>query len=119
MEMIDVESIRGRWVVVSYRQDDELVVPLEVAETSVTVDGSRISGTMGLNRFTGQIGDDLPIGPLATTRMAGPEDLMRQEDALLENLQTADALEVSGEGMIVSKDGLALIELRKVGNLGA
>jgi hypothetical protein len=40
---------------------------------------------MGLNRFGGQVDAQFPIGPLAMTRMAGPPDLMRQEDTILEH----------------------------------
>jgi heat shock protein HslJ len=104
----------GTWVVTSYRSDDEMIVPDHRVEAHLNIDGNRISGTMGVNRYMGQIEEGLPGEPLAATRMAGPPELMRQEDILLDHLQKADAVEVF-EGMTLSRDGLILVELRRRG----
>lgn len=99
----------------AYRSGDEMVEPDRRTEAGLVVDGTRIAGSMGVNRFSGQIDDGMPLGPLATTRMAGPAELMRQEDTLLEILQSADMVEVEGEGMFISSDGLLLMELERSG----
>lgn len=112
-------TLQGDWVVTAYRFGDEMVAPDDRAEASLLIDGDLIAGTMGVNRFTGQIGDDLPVGPLAMTRMAGPEEIMRQEDTLLEHLQAADTVEVAEDGMILSLDGLVLVELERSGTTQA
>lgn len=114
--MIDLAPLQGRWTVVSYRVGEEMVDPEKAEETDLTIDGSHLSGTMGVNRLIGEIGTSFPLGPIATTMMAGPDPLMRQERALLQHLGSADVLEATGEGMIASRDGLALIEFRRVGN---
>jgi heat shock protein HslJ len=68
---------------------------------------------MGLNRFGGQVDAQFPIGPLAMTRMAGPPELMRQEDTILEHLQEANTIEVTEDGMALGLDGLLLVVLER------
>lgn len=115
--MSDDTRIRGTWVVTAYRSGDEMMLPDDRVEATLVIDGSLIAGSMGVNRFSGQFDRGLPIGPLATTRMAGPEELMVQEDTLLELLQSADAIEVTddGTGMFLNGDGLLLMELERAG----
>lgn len=108
-------SLQGSWVVTAYRSGDRIVEPDDRTEAYLTIEGDLIAGTMGVNRFHGRLGDSLPLGPLATTLMAGPPELMRQEEALLEHLQSAESLEVVGEGMFVRGDGLLLVELERSG----
>lgn len=105
--------LQGNWVVTAYRSGEEMVEPDHRVEAGFLVDGTTIAGTMGVNRFSGQIDDERRIGPLVSTRMAGPAELMVQEDTLLEHLQGADAVEVSGDGMFLTDDGLLLIELER------
>lgn len=113
---MSIESpLQGTWVVTAYRSGDEMVEPDRRTEAGLVVEGTRIAGSMGVNRFSGQIDDEIPIGPLATTRMAGPAELMKQEDTLLEILQSADTVEVAGEGMFLSSEGLLLMELERTG----
>jgi heat shock protein HslJ len=109
-------SIEGTWVVTGYLVGNELVEPeVSAPEPVMTVEGEQISGTMGVNRFTGRLAADLPVGPMAVTRMAGPPEAMAQEDALLAHLQGADHLEVDGPGMRMSRNGLTTIEFRRSG----
>ena len=108
-------QFQGDWVVTAYRSGEVMIEPDDRIEASLKVDGTRLSGSMGVNRFSGQVESELPIGPVATTRMAGPPELMRQEDTLLELLQSADTAEVDGEGMFLRADGLTLIEFERQG----
>lgn len=107
--------LQGDWVVTAYRSGESMVEPDGRIEAILRFDGTRVTGSMGVNRFSGEIEGELPIGPIATTRMAGPPELMRQEDALLEHLQSADSVKVVDEGMFLSADGLTLIELERPG----
>lgn len=105
---------QGQWVVTRYRLGDEMVAPDQAADATLLVDGDRVSGTMGVNRFMG--GHDGEVfGTLATTMMAGPEHLMTQEQVLLGHLESADHVEVIGDGMFLSRDGLLLVELVQSG----
>ncbi|MFZ0013350.1 MAG: META domain-containing protein, partial [Acidimicrobiia bacterium] len=107
-------NLDGTWIVAAYRSGDELVTPDEHAPQAVlTIDGASISGTMGINRFAGRVEGGLVVSPLATTRMAGPPDLMDQESTLLRHLAEADLIEVDGDGMTMGKNGLNTVELRR------
>jgi heat shock protein HslJ len=109
-------SLEGTWIVAAYRLGDELVTPDEQAQEPVlTIDDVAISGTMGINRFTRRLEHGHVAGPLATTRMAGPPELMDQESTLLRHLAEADLIEVDGDGMFMSKNGLNTVELRRSG----
>ncbi|QNT70701.1 META domain-containing protein [Defluviicoccus vanus] len=60
--------------------------------------GQRITGNGGCNTFNGTIGyagDQLAVGPLATTRMMCPPEVMRQEAGFLQALQTAQRFTMS------------------------
>lgn len=106
----------GVWVVTAYRSGDQLVVPVSQGrEPTLTIDGDHISGTMGVNRLVGRLEAGRVSGPLATTRMAGSPELMKQEEDLLAHLGDADAIEVVDDGMSLTGNGLKLIELRRSG----
>jgi heat shock protein HslJ len=112
-------SIEGTWAVTRYRVGDELVEPVaSIGGATMTIEGDRISGTMGVNRFTGRLGGGPPIGPMAVTKMAGPPEMMAQEDALLAHLQEADHFEVHASGMCVSREGLTTVEFDRSRTVG-
>ena len=55
-------------------------------------DDERVSGFSGVNRYYGSYevdGESIKIGPLASTRMTGPAELMEQERQYLEALEKA------------------------------
>jgi heat shock protein HslJ len=61
-------------------------------EVTLTVDGDRLSGSSGCNRYngtieTGETATSLVVGPLATTRMACPPELMDLEQRVTAALQ--------------------------------
>jgi heat shock protein HslJ len=71
-----------------------------------TADG-RVAGTTGLNRCMGpysMTGDTLTIGPLMTTRMAGPEAVMVQEQRFLAALEGSIRVHID-EGMVLHLEG--------------
>jgi heat shock protein HslJ len=106
--------VDGTWVIVGYLSDNEMIVP--GVEAIISVDGKLISGTLGVNRFVGEVGDDgVPVGPVATSRMAGPPEAMLQEDLLLRHLDDADSVDVTNEEMRLSGDGVDLVHLRRRG----
>jgi heat shock protein HslJ len=65
-----------------------------------------MSGSSGVNQYWGMYtatpAGALTLGPLATTRMAGPDDAMAAEQAYLALLATVT-------GYVIDDDGLALL----------
>lgn len=109
-------DLAGTWIVAAYRDGDELVTPDDDGpRPEITFEGDSVFGSMGINRFTGHLERGLVAAPLATTRMAGPSQLMKQEDLLLGHLVEADTIDVDGDGMTMGRDGLNLVELRRSG----
>jgi heat shock protein HslJ len=72
----------------------------EAAPTLVLdLEEARVSGSGGVNRLAGTLAlaeDELRFGPLMTTRMAGPEDAMRREQAFFAALERVTSYELDG-----------------------
>jgi len=66
------------------------------------------AGSASCNRFSGPVtvaGDSVTFGPLAVTRMACPEAVMRQESAYLEALGKAERFRVEGPFLYIYSAG--------------
>jgi heat shock protein HslJ len=93
----------GSWKVTAYNNGKQAVVSVMSASTitmSFTADGT-VAGDAGINRYdaryatSGNSGID--IGPIATTRKAGPAELMEQEQAFLAALSASKTYRFRGE----------------------
>lgn len=105
---------QGTWAVTRYRRGDDLIdLPTGAHEATLTIDGSRLSGKMGVNLFVGRLQDGRPIGPFAVTRMSGSPEAMRQEDILLRLLEAVDHIEADESGMKMSSEGLTTLEFHR------
>jgi heat shock protein HslJ len=99
------------WEVTGYNNGKQAVTSV-LAGTTLTAefgkDGS-LSGNSGCNTYKGTYtvtGDQIQIGPLATTRMACPQEIMDQETQYLAALQSAATYRVEGTGMeLRTQDG--------------
>jgi heat shock protein HslJ len=79
-------QLDGSWLLVEI--DGEKVDP--EAPRQVDFEEGRVSGRVGVNRFTGPYtlgGETIEFGPAAVTRMAGPPELMKLEDRFLAALE--------------------------------
>ncbi|MDN5767132.1 MAG: META domain-containing protein [Humibacillus sp.] len=71
-----------------------------------------LSGTTGVNRLMGryEVGEAaVTFGPLATTRMAGPPELMAQEQAVIGVLSGKVAYAVVGDRLTLGADDHGLL----------
>ncbi len=80
---------------------------------SLTLDPAtkRASGSAGCNRFNGTYelsGNSLRFGPLATTRMMCPPEIMAVEDAMLEALATELTWSLQDGTLILTREGQLL-----------
>jgi heat shock protein HslJ len=91
----------GSWVVESYAATPGTpIAPIAETVLSVVFRFHRVGGSSGCNTFQGpytQDGNLAGIGPLATTQMACPEDVMNQETAFLKALQGIGRIEPRGQ----------------------
>ena len=75
-----------------------------------------VSGSGGVNRLSGsaKIGEGrVTIGPLLSTRMAGPPALMAQEDAIIRALDAVRTWSIVGGDLLLQDvDGVARIRAR-------
>jgi heat shock protein HslJ len=96
------------WQVVSYNNGKQAVVSL-IIDTEITLDfgtDGQVSGKSGCNTYSGGYetnGDQLKVGPLASTRMfcESPAGVMDQEQQYLAALQNAATYEIAGNQLTI------------------
>ena len=81
-----------KWLVTAYNNGKQAVTSVEAGSTLTAAFGTdgTVSGSSGVNTFSGPFTSTdgtVKIGPLASTQMAGPENLMTQEAAYLQALR--------------------------------
>jgi len=103
LQMAQVSSLSGSWrLVIMGEPTSPGVVPQATKLTAEFSDG-HISGSGGCNRFMGGYhtqGDQLSIGPLASTFMACEQPVMGQEMKYLAALQGAQRYEIDRQGQL-------------------
>ncbi len=75
----------------------------------------RVAGSSGCNRFTGNgvvSGGKVAIGALATTRMACPEALMKQEAKYLKALAASTRYEIGADELLRFYDATGAVTVR-------
>jgi heat shock protein HslJ len=96
----DAILLDGEWLLVEI--DGE---PIDIdAPRSIRFEGGRVSGRVGVNRFAGPYstnGDVLEIGPVASTRMAGPPELMSLEHHVNTHLEGEHEITLEGDEMVL------------------
>ena len=90
----------GSWIVDSYAPTpNSLTAPLPGTELTAVFRLNKVAGSAGCNTYQGPYttnGTAAAIGPLASTRMACPDDVMTQETAFLAALQGVGRVENRG-----------------------
>ncbi len=103
------------WVVTGYNNGKEAVTGPAVDSTLTVAFGSdgKVSGDGGVNRFMGDFesgAKSVKIGPLQSTKMAGPPELMTQETAYLTALQNSTTWEISS-GKLTMRDASGAMQV--------
>ena len=112
------DQLVGRWVVTGIRRGDAIVSPTAGSDASLEFDGQGVvSGSTGVNRLDGPAradGDRLHIGPLRTTRMAGPPEAMDDEAAFVAALEDVAAFGIeAGALTLLDADGGTRVTLAR------
>ena len=99
--------VEGDWLLVEI--DGE---PIDIdAPRSVRFESDRVTGQVGVNRFTGSFtidGNVLEIGPAASTRMAGPPELMDLEHRFLSQLQGEHEIDFTGTELTLGEKAIVM-----------
>jgi heat shock protein HslJ len=94
--------------------------PVEIAENELApslvldLEEARVTGSGGVNRLTGHFAlsaDELRFVPLATTRMAGPENAMQREAAFLAALERVTSYALDGRTLTLLAEGDVVVRL--------
>lgn len=104
-------GIEGSWVVESLAVGGELQPPIDGSTLTLEMAEGRAFGSSGVNRFTGALDGAGGFGTMASTRMAGPHELMAQEQIFLDHLGSTETIEITDEGISLVGDGLVLVTL--------
>lgn len=102
LQMAQSSSLAGNWRLANMTAADSPMPMLPAAELTADFANGRISGSGGCNRFNGgykTTGNQLSIGPLASTFQACEEGLMTQESNYLKALQAAQRYEMNQDGL--------------------
>lgn len=108
------QAADGRWVLkqmVIAGRDYSLTAKLPTIQ--IDQEG-KVSGFSSVNRYFGKMDIDdrgsITWSPLGSTRMAGPEDLMQQEDAFLKALaKTTQGQRKEKHLILQNKEGLTIL----------
>jgi heat shock protein HslJ len=101
-------GLKGAWNVVS-------IGAAPVSGPTFTLEGDKVSGFGGCNRFGGSVkveGDTLRLGPLAATRMAC--DQLAVEQSYFDALESVRGYSIDGDKLVLtSESGAALVTLKR------
>lgn len=95
-------SIAGSWRLANMTEDPFPTPMVPVGDLTVEFANGKVFGSGGCNRFNGgykTTGNQVAIGPLASTFMACEPAVMQQETRFLAALQGAQRYEVNDQGL--------------------
>ena len=99
--------LEGDWIVTGYNNGNQAVTsPIAGTTLTATFTADTVAGNSGCNTYSGGYtlnGDQVTIGPLASTMKACSDAIMTQETQFLTALQTPATVETSG-GTVTLRD---------------
>jgi heat shock protein HslJ len=112
------DTIEGTWEITGYLMVSGpgfSSTAIDSAPSAVFAADGSISGGTGCNTYRGQYeldGPSISIGPLRTTRMACPPELVEQEAGILASLTAAAAFTLApGTATLLNADGQLVLSL--------
>jgi heat shock protein HslJ len=113
---VSFERLKGEWVATLIQGT---AASRDRTPTLLFEEPDRVAGHSGVNRFSGNLDsaslDDgaIRMGPFSATRMAGPPELMRQEQSFLAGLEQARTVKLSGGQLRLMSGETVLVTLRR------
>ncbi len=106
---VGADEILGAWNLTSYYTGDAVTSVSGDATLTAEFAADGVSGNGGCNQFNGPYtvdGQNVTIGPLASTRAACPDEaLQQQETAYFAALEMATTFQVTGDRLDLFRDG--------------
>ncbi len=99
-EAIDATS----WTLLGFRDGDMFDRVDEGVEITLNFDGANVNGSAGCNNYMGTFsadGREMTFGPLASTRMLCPPEIMAFEDRFLPLIGMTESAELAFDGTLV------------------
>lgn len=108
-----VSALVGEWTLDSIEGGDVgEKLPPGARRPSITIDAEgRVTGFGGVNRLSGSLDTaaaprgEFKLGPLISTKMAGPPEAMELENRFMRLLDEAGTFELSGDSLVVWNEG--------------
>lgn len=105
----DSSKLDGSWQLESLGGVSDLIPADPDVTSTLTLAEGTASGSGGVNTFRGgyesPADGELTFTPLASTRMAGPENAMQQEAEFLAALEDTRRFEFDGERLVLGNEG--------------
>ena len=112
-----VPELAGKWNILTVNGEEATVIGEEKPFMEFNTEDSRIHGFTGCNIMNGaytQDGKNLTFGNMATTMMAGPEENMKTESAVLDAIGKVASVKADGENiLLLDEDKNVILELGK------
>lgn len=102
IQMAQSPALQGSWRLANMTEPPFPTPMLPVGDLTADFANGRVSGSGGCNRYNGSYttkGNQIKIGPLASTFKACEESIMQQESRFLKALQAAERYEVKNDGL--------------------
>ncbi|MBB1535649.1 META domain-containing protein [Leptotrichia sp.] len=86
-------------------------------EITISFDKNKVNGNSGVNNYFGSYeikNNSIKIGPVGSTRMAGPENLMKIEFEYLKLLQDSKTIEFNNKLLILTTNDGKVLKFEKI-----
>jgi heat shock protein HslJ len=115
--------IVGDWRLAQFGEEDAASLPAEPERrpTLVVDEAGKVNGFAGVNRYGGSLSAEALaegaffLGPIVSTRMAGPREAMDLETRFLRTLGEASTFRVDGEVLVLEAGGESLLRFTRTG----
>jgi len=102
VQIAQAPTLQGSWRLANMTEPPFPTPMVPSGDLTAEFTNGRVAGSGGCNRYSGGYttkGDQIKIGPLASTFKACEETVMQQESRFLKALQAAERYEVSDDGL--------------------
>lgn len=95
----------------------QTTLPEKDGEITISFDENKVNGNSGVNNYFGSYeikNNSIKIGPVGSTRMAGPENLMKIEFEYLKLLQDSKTIEFNNNLLILTTNDGKVLKFEKI-----